>query len=569
MRRILGYLKPYFGQFILAILSMFIFSMCNVLVMPLVSNISRAVGSKNFSNVNILIGSAVLLFFVKGIFQYGQIYLASFIGQRTVADMRVQIFKHLQDLSLEFYSKWKTGEVMSRVLNDISVIQGAIIVSTNEIIPQVLTLIGVLSYLFYLNARFTLLILVSAPVFLFFIYKFGIQMKEIGRNTQAKIADISSILQETFIGARTVKSFAMEKYEIERFRRENEHSFAWLMKEAQVDATQRPLMGFLQVLAIVSIIWYGCVEVVAGNLSPYDLIAFFAGAVLLIDPIISISKINSTILRASSSAERVFEIIDIKPSVKELEKAEVLPPIKGSVRFKNVSFAYAGDDNVLHSINMDVSSGKTVAIVGPSGSGKTSFVNLLPRFYDPTEGTIFIDDYDIKKVAINSLRTQIGIVPQEIILFSGTIKDNIKYGNIKAKDDQVIEAAKTAHAHDFITDLPNGYDTYVGERGVNLSGGQRQRIAIARALLKDPKILILDEATSSLDSESEMLIQEAIKYLIRSRTTFVIAHRLSTIQNSDMIIVLKDGIIIEQGTHDELIQKNGFYKKLYEIQFKD
>lgn len=566
--RLLSFIRPYKFEVFLAFICMAVFSVCNLSVMPLVSNISGAVGSKDFATLNLFIGAAIALFLVKGIFQYGQSYLSSFVGQRVVTDMRVKLFKHLQDLSVEFYSQWKTGEVMSRAINDIAVIQAAIVVTATEIIPQMLTLAGVLGYLIYLNWRLTLLALVTAPVFVLAINKFGQEMRVIGRNAQKKIADISSILQETVSGARIVKSFTMEKHETERFRNESETSFGWSMKEAQIDATQRPLMGFLQVLAVVIVIWFGCLEVIQGRLRPQDLIAFFAGAFLLIDPVIVISKINSTVQRSLASAERVFEILDIIPTVKDEDGAKELPSVNGNVSFKDVSFSYKKGTEVLSGINFDIQSGKVAAIVGPSGSGKSTLINLILRFYDPSSGKIMIDGNDIRKVTLHSLRKQIGIVPQDTMLFSGTISDNIKYGMPDASTSQIESAAKNANAHDFIMALPMGYETQAGERGAMLSGGQRQRIAIARAILRDPKILILDEATSSLDTESERLIQDALQRLISGRTTFVIAHRLSTVQNADTILVLKDGAIEEHGTHKDLIDRNGFYKRLFDMQFR-
>jgi len=568
LSRLLSYIKPYSRQLTMALLCMLIFSLCNIAVMPLVSKISSAVGAKDFARINILIGITLALFFIKGLFQYGQGYLASFIGQRVVTDLRIQTFKHLQDLSLDFYAKWKTGEIMSRTINDISNIQLAIVVISTEIIPQMLTLIGVLGYLLYLNWRLTLLALLITPVFVFAITKFGQEMREIGRNAQKKIADISNLLQETITGARIVKSFTMESHEIKKFKKEAEHSFDWSMKEAQIDTTQKPIMGFLQVVAVVVVIWFGCFEVINGRLNPSDLIAFFAGAFLLIDPIIVISKINTTIQKALSSAERIFEVIDIQPSVKEKPDSSVMPQIKGAVKFSGIRFSYGKGEEVLSGIDLSADPGTIIAIVGPSGAGKTTFVNLIPRFYDPTQGSVSIDDRDIKDFTLDSLRKQIGIVPQDTILFSGTIKDNIKYGKMDARDEEIITAATLANAHDFIMTLPKSYDTEVGERGALLSGGQRQRIAIARAILRNPAILILDEATSSLDTESERLIQNALQNLIKGRTTFIIAHRLSTVQNADRIIVLKDGNIIEEGSHQQLIEKDGFYKKLFDMQFK-
>jgi len=548
---------------------MLVFSLCNIAVMPLVSRLSSAVGARNFTSINILIALTLALFFIKGLFQYGQGYLASFIGQRVVTDMRMQVFKHLQDLSLDFYAKWKTGELMSRTINDIASIQLAIVVIATEIIPQLLTLLGVLGYLLFLNWRLTAVALLITPIFVYTIDQFGRQMREIGRNAQKKIADISALLQETIIGARVVKSFSMEAHEIKRFNTEAERSFGWSMKEAQVDTTQRPIMGFLQVVAIAAVIWFGCYEVIAGRLNPSDLIAFFAGAFLLIDPIIVISKINTTVQKALASCERVFEVIDIAPSVKEKIGATELPAIKGLVEFQNVSFSYNPGEEVLSGINLKAEPGQNIALVGPSGAGKTTFVNLIPRFYDPQSGRILIDGFDTKDVSLRSLRSQIGMVPQETVLFSGSIKENIRYGKIDASDEEIISAAIAANAHGFITEFPDSYETQVGERGSLLSGGQKQRIAIARAVLRDPAILILDEATSSLDTESERLIQDALQKLIKGRTTFVIAHRLSTVQNASKIIVLKDGTIAEEGSHSELIEKDGLYKKLHAMQFKD
>ncbi len=564
--RLLKYISPYRSQFLLTIFCMIVFSVCNISVMPLVSNISSAVGSKAFGTLNVLIIITVVVFFIKGIFQYGQGYMASFIGQRVVTDMRIQVFKKLQDLSLDFFSGWKTGEIMSRVINDIAVIQNAIIVSSVEIIPQMLTLIGVLGYLLYLNWSLTLIAFLTAPIFVYVISKFGQEMRVIGRNAQKKIADISSLLQENITGARVVKSFTMEKAEITKFVRESEASFDWSMKEAQIDSTQKPIMGFLQVLSVLVVIWFGCMQVINGRLSASDLIAFFAGAVLLIDPVIVISKINTTIQRSIASAERIFEIIDLPLSVIESSSAIDLPPIKNEIAFNEVSFSYSSNE-VLKRISLCVKLGETIAIVGPSGSGKSTLANLIPRFYDPKKGSIKIDGIDIRNVTLKSLRDQMAIVPQDTMLFSGTIKDNISYGKPGASTEEIIHAAKSANAHDFIMALPDKYDTEAGERGVLLSGGQRQRIAISRALLRDPKILILDEATSSLDTESERLIQDAMQKLISGRTSFVIAHRLSTVQNATRILVLKDGEIIEEGSHNKLFEMNGLYRRLYDLQF--
>jgi len=365
-----------------------------------------------------------------------------------------------------------------------------------------------------------------------------------------------------------VKSFGREEYEYQRFQMENEENFRARIKNAQYDAILSPAIEFLAAIAFTAILWYGGYEVYQGRMNPAALITYFTILLAIAQPLRSLSKLSTTIQQALAASERIFETIDINVHIEEKEDAEVLADVKGKVNFKNVSFAYKEGEEVLKDINLEVKPGEVVALVGPSGAGKTTLVDLIFRFYDPVQGTIYIDDRDIRDLKLASLREHIGIVPQENVLFSGTIRDNIAYGDLSATDEEIIAAAKAANAHDFIMDFPDQYDTIVGERGVGLSGGQRQRIAIARAILKDPKILILDEATSALDAESEALVQNALEKLMVNRTTFIIAHRLSTIKNADTIVVLDKGRIVEMGDHDSLMSKRGIYCKLYQGQIE-
>ena len=548
---------------------MVILSVCNVLIIPIIGKISEAIGGKNFFLLNLMIGAAVLLYFVRGLFSYGQTYLMSFAGQGIVRDLRVKIYRHVQDLSLDFFTKWRAGDVISRITGDIGVMQSATVSSVTNILPNLLTLIGVIGYLFYLNWHLTLLTILVFPIIAVIVSKFGKTMRDISARAQRKVADITSILQETITGARVVKSFAMEKHEVERFKKESDHSFWISIEAAVVHATQTPLLAFIQVLAVVTVIWFGGYEVVMGKLSPSNLIAFFAGVALLSDPIGGLSGINETVQASIAAAERVFEVIDIHPTVKEVENPIKMERLRGSVEFNNVTFKYEpNQEDVLKNIVVEVKPGEIIALVGPSGAGKSTFVNLIPRFYDPHKGSIIIDKTDVKLCELFSLRKQIGIVPQETLLFSGTVRDNIAYGKVDATDRGIKRVAKMANAHEFIMALPDKYDTLVGERGIRLSGGERQRVAVARALLRDPRILILDEATSSLDTESEKLVQDALEKLMVGRTTFVIAHRLSTVQFADRIIVIHQGRIIEEGPHRKLITKSGMYKKLYDMQFR-
>lgn len=568
--RFLKYLRKYWLYLIGVIVCMVIVSLSNVAVIPLVARLSEAIGAKEMGIINMVILATLGIYFGKGIFMYGQVYLSAFVAQGLVRDLKDDFYRKLQDFSLDFFSKWRTGDIISRTINDTSVMQSATVSSATEIIPNMLTLFSVIGYLLYLNWKLTVLSVVVLPVIIFTAMKFGEEMRRISRKAQRKTADILTVLHETISGIRVVKSFTMEDHEAKRFAGENEKSFWIAMREAALHATQTPLLTLIQAVAILSIVWYGSFQVVSGHLSPSNLIAFFTGIALLADPISKLSKLNVTIQKSIAAAERVFEVMDLKPTVMEKKNAVKLGKLDGSVEFRDVTFRYeTKEGEVLKNVSVSVSPGEIIALVGPSGAGKTTFVNLIPRFYDPVKGSISVDGTDLKDCQIFSLRKQMGIVPQETLLFSSSIKENIAYGDMKAGEDRIIEAARMANAHDFITKLPQGYDTLVGERGLRLSGGQRQRIAIARALLRDPRILILDEATSSLDTESERLVQDALEKLMKGRTTFVIAHRLSTVRVANRILVFKDGAIIETGTHDELLNKGGLYKKLYQMQFRN
>jgi subfamily B ATP-binding cassette protein MsbA len=511
----------------------------------------------------------ILLFLFKGVFEYGQAYLMNYVGLRIVADIREKLYNHLQTLSLSFFTKTPTGILISRITNDVNLIQGSVSNTITGLVKDAFTVIGLIGVVIYRDWKLALMALLIFSLVIIPIKEFGKRLRKFSRKSQQRMGSITTFLHETITGNRIVKAFNMEDYEKRRFAQENNRFFKIVFKRAKIRALSHPLMELLGGIAVAIIIWVGGYRVIQGELTPGAFFSFMTALFMLYAPIRDLNKVNLEVQEGMAAAIRVFELLDTTPEIKEEEEAIPLPPVSKGVDFQNITFKY-GEETVLKDISLRVNMGEVIALVGMSGAGKTSLVNLLPRFYDVEKGQILIDGHDIRKVTLRSLRDQIALVTQQTILFNDTIRNNIAYGNIHCCSDQeIIEAAKAAYAHDFIIKLPEGYDTLIGEQGVKLSGGERQRISVARALLKNAPILILDEATSSLDSDSETEVQKALDQLMKGRTVFVIAHRLSTIRNAHRIIVLSDGHVVEQGTHTELIALDGEYRRLYDLQFKD
>lgn len=569
-KRFLPFLRPYLSRMIIAGVLVMGVAAINLALLRLAGSLWDVITvQRNPSQMRQLIGLFLGLVVVQGFCSMGHSYLTAWVSQRIVADFRRHLFGHLQTLSVSFFARRRTGELLSRLMHDVTVMQSVVTETPIDGVKQLVTLVGGIAFLLAMNWRLCLLILVLLPLLVLVAKFFGRRLKSLSIAIQDQTAALSTLIEEVISGIRIVKSFVQTQREEHRFTTHVEQTLGLTLQRAGIMALFIPTISLLTFSAAAAVLWYGGHQVIDGLVTPGDLFAFILFAGILIGPFSSAARVFAHIKEAQGAMERVFEILDAQPDVQDQPLAQALRPVIGHVQVRHVSFSYDSRTPVLADISFDALPGEVVAFVGPTGSGKTTMMNLLHRFYDPTEGCIVVDGQDLRTVTAESWYRQVALVPQETVLFGGTILDNIRYGDPGADEAAVHEASQAAHAHDFITGFPDGYRTVVGERGVNLSGGQRQRIAIARALLKNPRILLLDEATSSLDTESERLVQDALERLMKGRTTFVVAHRLSTIQRAHRILVLDKGRLLEQGTHAELIDKHGLYHYLYTIRLHE
>jgi len=570
-RRLLAYLKPYWGTLLGATACAGAVSLLTASYAWMIKPIIDEIFIKNRWDLLFwIIPSIVGVGIAKGGFNYARSYLMRYVGNRAIAAIRNDLFKKLIHMPIGFFSHQRTGGLMSLIVNDAGMVQQVIATVIRDLFQQSLTMVALVGVLFYLNWWLAVVAVIVVPFSYYPLSRIGKRIRRIARSGQEKIAELTTLLEETLNGVRLIKAFGSETFETDRFERKNREYFDKTMKTTRVSELVPGIMEGAGAVAAALIIGVGAYEVRMGRMTPGGFFSFLGASWLMYAPVRHLAATSTILQQTIAAMDRIFWMLD-QPSeqVKDQGQRE-LKPVQHEIRFERMSFYYDGmDEPALREIDLTIKAGEVVALVGSSGSGKTTLVNLLLRFYDPTDGVIRIDGTDLREVTLPSLRKQIGLVAQDTILFDDTVGRNIAYGMEEVDPARIVEAAQAAYAHEFVLRLPHGYDTMIGERGVRLSGGQRQRLAVARAILRNSPILILDEATSSLDSESEMYIQKALSNLLRNRTTFVIAHRLSTVQNASRIIVIEQGRIVEMGRHQELLQKDGVYKKLYLLQFRE
>ena len=568
-RRLLALIKDNWFRLFLAMACMMVIALATsataFLVKPALDDIFF---NKDIKMLKLIPIAVIIIYLLRGLGMYGQTYLMNYVGESVIRRLRNSLYDHIQDLPISFFYKEKTGVLMSRITNDVGVIKSMVSTAVTGALKDVFTILGLTIVIFYRDWKMALFAVVILPIAFIPVVEFGRRVRKISTGCQEAIADLSSFLHETFAGNKIVKAFGMEPYEKKRFHEKALNLFKLEMKSVVASSLSSPIMEFLGGLGIAFIIWYGGSKVISGTSTPGTFFSFMAAVLMLYDPVKKLSGLNNAIQQGLAASDRVFDIIDRKSEIAEHGNPVEIQFKSHSVTFDNVFFKY-DEEMVLKNISLDVKAGQILALVGMSGGGKTSLVNLIPRFYDVSKGAILVDGIDIRKASISSLRRQIAIVTQEPILFNDTVRNNIAYGNQNASQEEIDRVAKAAYAYDFIQSFPDKFDTVIGELGARLSGGEKQRICIARALLKDAPILILDEATSSLDTESEALVQKALENLMKDRTTFVIAHRLSTIDYANRIVVIVDGRIVEEGKQEELIAREGEFYKLYQMQFNN
>jgi len=574
-QRLVGYALRYRGRLLVALVAMLAYGLGSLAMPALIKEVLDILSKEpRAEGINAAwIGGLILLaYFVKGVGSYVSDYEMTWVGQRVVMDIRVKLFRHVLDQSAAFFSKKTVGQLVSRLTADVAHVQRVVAKTVAELARESLALVGLAGYLFYIDWELAIAVLITAPLVVYPLIRFGQRVRSTTRKSQEDQEQIAHIANEAFTGHRIVKAFGAEEFEETKFHEASHRLFRTNMKVTSAVSALPPLMEIIGGFAIVGLLWYGMREIRIGNMTAGDFGSFLAAAILMYGPMRKLSRVNADLQQGMVAGQRIFELMDRHTEVRERDNARPLPRLREGVTFDRVGFQYEDNEgqHTLRDVSFEVGAGQVAAIVGLSGAGKTTLVNLIPRFYDVTEGAIRIDNVDVRDVTLRSLRDQIALVTQETVLFDDTIAANIAFGRPAASPGEIENAARAAHAHDFIMALPRGYDTPIGERGQRLSGGQRQRLAIARALVRDAPLLILDEATSSLDAESEGLVQDALATLMKNRTTFVIAHRLSTVRRADMIIALDRGQVVEIGRHDELIGRaGGVYARLYALQAFD